>query len=475
MINASVATALIPVLLFALTSCAERRQCAESGVSVSIGLIEKPFPYNDLVPQPSALQISKLPPLPSPADAIVRREHAYISTALAAELGIAPHDNQGNLEVNPDWQGPNPQIRVRLTNPPTISNWESDANYRDRASNAVFTVVGVIDDDSRPILWVYKGLNGADVETDSGQYKLFAEDTVDLAGRVRRIKTFKEDGEGLLDTVTASVFCVPVSRASVSSKIGATGFDYYAENDPSGSYRETAASKDDNRFVLLVPHGGGIETGTSEQIELFGKAFGNGGNTPLNWWSLEGQWGDGQTFKRWHITTTNLSEKSFPALQFMLSQTSWFDGTHPFSRALALHGFSGNAADIIIGGGAKLNAKCHVAKTIKAQPHMGLVAVRIYDNKQIIDVSGNDNHTVCRKGLDGDSSYNIVNRLAAEGGIQIEQSGTIRDQRDHPEYLEGVAKGAATAILDLLAGAEPIDACSGYAAPADESSIPNCP
>jgi phage replication-related protein YjqB (UPF0714/DUF867 family) len=325
----------------------------------------------------------------------------------------------------------------------------------------------VIEDD-RKIVWVYDGLDGTDVESDSGQYKLFAEDTVDASGdRVRRIKTFADaNSDGLLDTVAAGVFCSPVSRSTTNVTT-----NHYTENDANGSFREIAVRKNDSRFALLVPHGGAIETKTSDQFSPFVAALeGATYNIPVNSWRAEGQWNDDQTSKRWHITTTNTSEQSFPGLAWMLGQT-WFDATHAFRRALALHGFTSDEADIIVGGGTDLNAKCHVTQKIKAESGMGPVAVRIYHNDQIIDILASDSHRVCRKGLDGDSDRNIVNRLAADGGIQIEQSGDVRNSTT---YRNGVANGAAKAMGELLNGTAPANACSAYATPVDEDLVPNC-
>jgi phage replication-related protein YjqB (UPF0714/DUF867 family) len=450
-------SASLLALLCAFSATGVQGQCVPAtGVSASIGLIDQPFPYTDLQPVLTSAEIADLPDLPDPTDEIPRREHVYISTALAEDLGVAPHDSAGDLTVNPDWQQPNPQIRVRLTSPATISNWKEGSIYRNRASNAVFTVVGVIDD-SRRVVWVYDGFDGIHVAPDSGQYKLFAEDGVNFGIRVKRIKSFADaDSNGLLDTVTANVFCSPVSRSTLTVGSTSTVTNHYTENDANGSFRETAVRKNDNRFALLVPHGGATEIKTSDQISPFVTTLeGSPYSIPVNSWKAEGQWSDDQTFRRWHVTSPYISEQSFPALAGMLNQT-WFDAAHPFRRTLALHGFTSDEADIIIGGSTDLNAKCHVAKKIKAET---------------IDVLASDSHQVCRKDLDGDSAPNIINRLAADGGIQIEQSADVRNSTT---YRDGVANGAAKAVGELLNGTAPANACSGYATPVDEDLVPNC-
>jgi phage replication-related protein YjqB (UPF0714/DUF867 family) len=469
------ATASLLALLSALSTNQAHAQCVPSDAfTTSIALRDQPFPYADLEPELTPTQIGNLPALPVLADEeTAQRENAYISTALAADLGIAPHDLSGNLTVNPDWRRPNPQIRVRITTPATFSNWDEDDVFLDRASNAVFTVVGVIQD-TRRIVWVYEAPND-DSFADSGEYKLFAEDTVDASGdRVRQVRNFVDgNNDGVLDGVTASVYCSPVGRSVRSYSNGATLYTHYTENDAEGGrLHETAARGNDSRFVLLIPHGGQIEDGTSEQYILFHAALGSfyGYNVPVSSWRVEGFWGDGQNSKRWHITATSLLEKSFPALQWLLGQPR-YSTSFPFRRAVALHGFGEDDPDVIVGGNTSLNAKCHVATKIKAEPNMGPVAIRIYHDDEIIDVPDNTGRTVCRKGLDGSSSRNIVNRMAADGGIQIEQSEGVRASTT---YRGGVAYGTAKAVGDLLTTTVS-NACSIYADPVPEDDVADCP
>lgn len=473
--NRKVLTTSLLALLCAFSANDAQGQCVPSeSFNASIALRDQPFPYTDLRPALTPTQISNLPALPVIADEeTAQRENAYISTALAADLGIAPHDNLGNLTVNPDWRRPNPQIRVRITTPATFLNWDEDDEFRSRASNAVFTVVGVIDD-TRRVVWVYEAPNGESF-ADSGEYKLFAEDTVDASGdRVRQVRSFTDgNSDGVLDGVTASVYCSPVSRSIRSLPNGATIYNHYTENDGAGWFQESAARGNDHRFVLLIPHGGHIEDGTNEQKILFYAALGSslyGYHIPVSFWQAEGYWGDGQNSKRWHITATSLLEKSFPSLQWLLGQT-WYNSSFPFRRAVALHGFGEDEIDVIVGGGTDLNAKCHVATKIKAESNMGPVAIRIYHDDEIIDIPDNSGRTVCRKGLDGSSSRNLVNRMAAAGGIQIEQSEGVRASTT---YRGGVAYGTAKAVGDLLKTTVS-NACSIYADPVPEDDVEDCP
>lgn len=472
------ATASFLALLCALFANQVQGQCVpDTAVTSSISLIETPFAYTAHEPPLTPGEIAALPALPNPATETTRREHAYISTALAASLGFEAFDTGGDLTVQADWRRPNPQIRVRITNPATFSNWQSGTTFRDRSSNAVFTVVGIIED-ARRIVWVYEGFDGAAVVSDSGQYKLFAEDSFTAApngtrNRDERIRSFPDDdGDTLLDTVAAAVYCSPVSSSQVAEGNRVTLDRHFTESDAHGGwYKEWAGRANDNRFVLLIPHGEAIEPGTTDQLIPFFGILSSVYDIPMNTWKSEGKWSDGQTSPRWHVTSDSISEQSYPALRELLEQRPWFDADSPFRRSLSFHGFTSNRADIIIGGGTSLNAKCHVATRIKAEAGMGPVAVRIYDDNEIIDIPGSDGHEVCRKNLDGGSRNNIANRLAQDGGIQVEQSATVRSTS---AYRNAVAYGAARAVGDLLTGAAPTDACSIYPDPVDEDLIPDC-
>lgn len=450
-------------------------QCAPSGDanSVSVGLITQPFAYADLEPALTAEEIAALPALPDPADEeIALREHAYISTALAQDLHIAPHDPQGTATVHPDWKRPNPQIRVWITNPSTFSNWKSGTTYRDRKSSAAFTVVGVIED-TRRIVWVYKPASG--VDDDSGQYKLFAKDTASGSSRVRAVASLADDnGDGILDTVTATVFRTPVSSRTVTRNGVATTTQNYCEPDANGSFTETAVNAGDSRFALLVPHGNIIETNVSPQIaEVVNTLQSADYEIPVNVWEGRGAWGDDQTFQRWHITSINLHESSFPGLREMLDQDKYDpQAGWAFRRALALHGFTESDKDLIIGGGTARNAKCLVAKRIRDElgTRKDEVAIRIFDGDDIIDILAGTRR-VCRRDLEGQSGNNIVNRLAADGGVQIEQSGSVRSDQT---LRNGVARGAAKAMGELLKGTAPTDACNELPAAVDEDEVPDC-
>jgi phage replication-related protein YjqB (UPF0714/DUF867 family) len=102
----------------------------------------------------------------------------------------------------------------------------------------------------------------------------------------------------------------------------------------------------------VIPHGGDIEPHTDQQAErvaprLAGKA--------VSLWRCKGFKGEG-AFARWHITSTDIHEASFPRLNSI-----------NFTYAVAFHGF-GDAEipfDILIGGAAPYSLKQDIETAIK--------------------------------------------------------------------------------------------------------------
>jgi phage replication-related protein YjqB (UPF0714/DUF867 family) len=344
-----------------------------------------------------------------------RREHAYISSALANEFG------SGVFAINPNLNGPNPQIRVWIQNPGTFK-----IGGDNRKSQAVFTVVGIVPD-TRLRLWVYPQAPGTDPDPQSGELKLFA--SSDLRVAIRGVHAQDSNKDGFLDylengvstDVKARVLVGAVGQTTFTRNTSTTTTKWYCEPDGIGYLRETARNMTSNQLTLLVPHGGAIETDTSRQIEPFRQVMETTYAVPVNYWNVEGEWKENQTFTRWHATTTALTGDAFPGLRQMLDQPK-FDpaGNRAFRYALALHGFDSVTPHLIVGGRADRNARCLMAGTIRdavlaaVPPPAGLIV-------EVPNGGGGSGH------LDGDSVNNLVNRLAAEGGIQLEQSKGLRN------------------------------------------------
>jgi phage replication-related protein YjqB (UPF0714/DUF867 family) len=149
-------------------------------------------------------------------------------------------------------------------------------------------------------------------------------------------------------------------------------------------------------LVVLAPHGGAIERQTDRQAERVGALIGGG---LASVWTCKGFKAGGGASERWHITSTDIHEGSFPLLNTIIGRG--------FTAAVAFHGFS--QADVLIGGAAPSALKQEIAEAIDQALHGSGIEVRIAGPS---DTFG------------GDSPKNIVNRLAAcgIGGVQIEQS-----------------------------------------------------
>src|SRR5262245_34720365 len=101
---------------------------------------------------------------------------------------------------------------------------------------------------------------------------------------------------------------------------------------------------DDGRhsgLIVIAPHGGDIEPYTAEQADrvvsqLSGKSISS--------WLCKG-WSPrkgGTAFERWHITSSDIHEASFPLLQKVIGRG--------YAHAVSFHCFDNDAQKILIGG-----------------------------------------------------------------------------------------------------------------------------
>lgn len=384
--------------------------------------------------------------LASVNDEIQRREFAEISDDLATSLGIAPGD------IDSDEEAPNPQIRVRIQSTPAGSGVTGN--------NAIFTVVGITatgpGTDLR--IWVYGQKNASD--KDSGQFKLFAT----AAGNPVYATPDTTPADGILDDILVRAFTVPVSSSAFTNTSNVTTTTtYYCEPASGQSYLEKAAREADDRVVAFAPHGGNIETGTSPQAYTFATTLESLAGFPVNVWNLEGKWGNNQTFERWHATSTSIDIASYPGLTGLLPAGGQFE------RAISFHGFSGTSGaqacssgphaptprllyQVIVGGGAERNLKCAIAKSLDAAMatagRTDDIGIAIRDGAGNLNIPDNCGRNVSQSGLDGTHDDNIVNRLASEGGIQLEQSKVLREDSTLANL---VATAAADGFADFMA------------------------
>jgi phage replication-related protein YjqB (UPF0714/DUF867 family) len=161
-----------------------------------------------------------------------------------------------------------------------------------------------------------------------------------------------------------------------------------------------------NKLIVIAPHGGAIEAHTDEQAE---RVIAQLAPKAVTCWRCKGWDRDhqGGAARRWHITSTDISEKSFPLLNSVI-----FRG---FRYAVAFHGMHDER--ILLGGCAHEDLKKEIKDAIeRATAGSGI---------PVVFATRNDH-------FNGNDPRNIVNRLTArsttKGSIQIEQSLHARTQ-----------------------------------------------
>lgn len=162
---------------------------------------------------------------------------------------------------------------------------------------------------------------------------------------------------------------------------------------------------DDGRqsaLIAIAPHGGDIEQHTDQQAERVASRL--GGNA-VSSWRCKGWKAGGGAHARWHITSTDIDEGSFPLLDSVISRD--------FTHAVAFHGFD-DEVGVLVGGAAPDALKCEIAEGIQGALGPEIV-VRVAEPAEPFG---------------GADARNIVNRLTAGGmnGIQIEQSPEVRSR-----------------------------------------------
>ncbi len=156
-------------------------------------------------------------------------------------------------------------------------------------------------------------------------------------------------------------------------------------------------------LLLIAPHGGDVELHTDQQAERVAAKL---AGKPVSAWRCKGfdPPGAATAFRRWHITSTDISDASYPLLGKVAARK--------FAYAVSFHGM--DEEGILIGGGAPIELKHEVQAALLAD-------LEKYGVKVAIARASNS--------LGGSNPKNIVNRVCKVTGIQIEQSGKVR--RDH--------------------------------------------
>jgi phage replication-related protein YjqB (UPF0714/DUF867 family) len=191
---------------------------------------------------------------------------------------------------------------------------------------------------------------------------------------------------------------------------GASGGQSEASNEFIEELRETGGNPG---LIAIAPHGGDIERHTDDQAERLAARLSSRG---ASWWRCRGYRSGGDAFATWHITSTDLDERSFPLLASVMSRH--------YADAVAFHGFDGS--EVLVGGAAPLALR----ESIRASIEASLAGSGI----DVVMAGPNDE-------FGGDDPRNIVNRLTGSkaSGVQIEQSLVAREK-----YWDVIADAVAT-------------------------------
>lgn len=203
-------------------------------------------------------------------------------------------------------------------------------------------------------------------------------------------------------------------KGKVRSQIMIEGLDEHEEQakDMGELIEKLNHDVQNHKLVVIAPHGGNIEPGTALEAEYVANHF---SRDRVSLWLCKGfsSKSNGQSNKdaleRWHITSTKISEKSFPKLNTIIGNNPTFD------YSIAFHGWTENS--ICVGGNPDNpdhDLKCDIKHEIKKALMEAHSDIQVYMSP-------------CPEGnFNGDKPENIVNRLGTNS-IQIEQCREARD------------------------------------------------
>lgn len=148
-------------------------------------------------------------------------------------------------------------------------------------------------------------------------------------------------------------------------------------------------------LIAIAPHGGWIEMHTDDQAALVQSLLAGKGASS---WICKGYKQGGGAYERWHVTSSELSRRSFPGLDAIADRG--------FGYAVSFHGMTHEI--VLIGGSAPNEIKQMVKSAILGAVAGSGIEVSVANATDLYN---------------GDSPDNVVNWLTAgdQGGVQIEQ------------------------------------------------------
>lgn len=237
---------------------------------------------------------------------------------------------------------------------------------------------------------------------------------------------------------TAGLARLGATHARRAQSSNATIEADFLGGDPEAVARLTEKLRGDadaTGLAILAPHGGRIEVGTDDQAELVHDTLAMN-DKPVRAWIARGFNRATGAHTCWHITSSEISERSFPRLGSLLGPGG---ANGPFAHAIAFHG-NNDCDAVIVGGGLPRDSDhTELKKTLASRIQSALEAVMDEPPAVRVKLSGP---------LAGTQRRNIVNRVTVQGnGTQIEQPLAVRDE---VAPREAIARAVAELYLDLI-------------------------
>jgi phage replication-related protein YjqB (UPF0714/DUF867 family) len=248
-----------------------------------------------------------------------------------------------------------------------------------------------------------------------------------------------KDLEERLDLSREDISSADSFPGTINAQVAAVGLTD-ADAEVYSEFVEHLADNDYNReLVVIAPHGGFIEEHTDTQAQYLAQQL---PSNCVSVWLCKGFKKEGGALARWHITSTDINEESFPKLKTIYGRQ--------FKYAVAFHGWDDPENNTICIGGSEPNPdpdhldclkeeislkeeiKCAIEKAVEGSESDP-------DGLKIEVVLAGTGDKRCPQNFNGNNSDNIVNRLAPIG-VQIEQSKKARDDKYRLKIVDEVVK-----------------------------------
>ncbi len=219
-------------------------------------------------------------------------------------------------------------------------------------------------------------------------------------------------------------------QGKINAQVAAVGLTDDKAEDYSEFIERLADDDYNSELVVIAPHGGFIEQHTDKQAEHVAKQL---PSKCVSVWMCKGFKKEGGAFARWHITSTDISDESFPKLKTII-------GRH-FKYAVAFRGWGGDS--ICIGGSEPdpNHPDNNLKEQIKEEIEKAVLGSESDPDGLKIEVvlGGDGGDSRCPQNFNGNNPRNIVNRLGTIG-VQIEQCEKARNAKYRLKIADAVVK-----------------------------------